>query len=81
MKKNGKWTELEAVEKGIIPKALQIAFNKNPRAYENYLNFARGYRKSYLYWLQSAKREATKQKRIIEIIKLCDSNIKSRDTW
>lgn len=80
-KANGKWTELDAVENGIISKELQIAFNKNPRAYENYLNFARGYRKSYLYWLRSAKRDATQQKRIAENIKLCEFNIKSRNTW
>ncbi|WP_452229383.1 YdeI/OmpD-associated family protein [Lacinutrix sp. MEBiC02404] len=80
-KKNGSWTALDAVEKGIIPEALQLAFNKKPKAFENYNNFAPSYKKHYLYWLHSAKREATKQKRIAEIIKLCDANIKSRDTW
>jgi uncharacterized protein YdeI (YjbR/CyaY-like superfamily) len=80
-KRNGKWTEMDAVENGIIPKELQIAFDKNPKAYANYQNFSRGYRKSYLSWLHSAKREVTQQKRIAEIIKLCDANIKSRDTW
>lgn len=79
--KNGKWTEMDAVENGIIPEGLQLAFDNNQRAYENYSNFSRGYRKSYLSWLHSAKREATRQKRITEIIKLCDANIKSRDTW
>jgi uncharacterized protein YdeI (YjbR/CyaY-like superfamily) len=80
-KETGKWTEMDDVENGIIPKELQKAFDKNERAYENYQNFASGYRKSYLSWLHSAKREATRQKRIVEIIKLCDANIKSRDTW
>ena len=80
-KETGKWTEMDDVENGIIPKELQKAFDKNERAYENYQNFARGYRKSYLSWLHSAKREATRQKRIVEIIKLCDANIKSREIW
>lgn len=80
-KENGSWTELDAVENGIIPENLQIAFNENKNAYYNYLNFAPSYRKSYLYWLNQAKRETTQQKRIAEIIKLCDSNIKSRDNW
>ncbi|WP_400079779.1 YdeI family protein [Winogradskyella sp. R77965] len=80
-KETGKWTEMDDVENGVIPKALQDAFNKNLRAFENYQNFSRGYRKSYLSWLHSAKREATRQKRIAEIIKLCDANIKSRDAW
>ncbi len=80
-KENGKWTEMDAVENGIIPKALQIAFDNNQNAFNNYLNFSRGYRKSYLSWLHSAKRETTRQKRIAEIIRLCEANIKSRDTW
>ncbi|NRD23958.1 YdeI/OmpD-associated family protein [Winogradskyella litoriviva] len=80
-KENGSWTSLDAVEKGIIPENLQIAFNENKNAYNNYLNFAPSYRKSYLYWLNQAKRKATQQKRIAEIIKLCDANIKSRSNW
>ncbi|MCA0132173.1 YdeI/OmpD-associated family protein [Winogradskyella alexanderae] len=77
-KKMGTWTAMDDVENGIIPPQLQKAFDANPRAYENYKNFSRGYQKSYLSWLNSAKREATKEKRIAEIIRLCDSNIKSR---
>ena len=80
-KKNGSWTALDAVEKGIIPEQLQTAFNNNPNAFKNYKNLAPSYRKSYLYWLNQAKRETTKQKRITEIIKLCEANIKSRDNW
>ncbi|NRD19712.1 YdeI/OmpD-associated family protein [Winogradskyella eckloniae] len=80
-KENGSWSSLDAVENGIIPKNLQIAFDAHPNAYQNYLNFAPSYRKSYLYWLNQAKREATQQKRIAEIIKLCDANIKSSDNW
>ncbi|BAO76779.1 YdeI/OmpD-associated family protein [Winogradskyella sp. PG-2] len=80
-KETGKWTEMDDVENGLIPKELKDAFDKNERAFENYQKFSKGYRKSYLSWLHSAKREATRQKRIAEIIKLCDANIKSRDTW
>ncbi len=79
-KTNGSWSALDDVENGVIPKALQQAFNKAPKAFENYNNFAPSYRKGYLYWLNQAKREETKQKRITEIIKLCEANIKSRDT-
>ncbi|WP_405607165.1 YdeI family protein [Polaribacter sp. Asnod1-A03] len=78
-KQNGSWTALDAVEKGIIPNDLQTEFDKNKTAFTNYTNFAPSYRKSYLYWLQQAKREATRKNRIIEIIRLCNENIKSRD--
>ncbi len=80
-KQTGTWTAMDDVENGVIPNDLQKAFDKNQRAFENYQNFARGYRKSYLSWLHSAKREETKQKRIAEIVKLCERNIKSRDNW
>ena len=59
---------------------LQQAFDNNPTAFENYQNFSPSYRKGYLYWLHQAKREATREKRIAEIIRLCAANIKSRDT-
>ena len=77
-KETGTWTAMDAVENLIIPKDLQEAFDEFPLAFDNYSNFSRGYRKSYLSWLYSAKREATRQKRIDEIIQLCLANIKSR---
>jgi len=77
-KKNGSWTALDAVENGIIPEDLQVAFDNNPFAFENYNNFSPSYRKSYLYWLNHAKREETRKKRIEEIVRLCEHNIKSR---
>jgi len=77
-KENGSWSELDDVENGVIPKELQEAFDENKTAFKNYQNFTPGYQKSYLYWLNQAKREATRQKRIEEIVKLCEANIKSR---
>ena len=79
-KKNGSWTALDGVENGIVPEDLQRAFNDDPVALKNYRNFAPSYRKSYLYWLHQAKRSETRQKRIIEIIRCCNENIKSRAT-
>lgn len=80
-KKNGSWSSLDDVEKGLIPKGLQDAFNKNTRAFENFQNFTRGQRKSYLYWLNQAKREETQQKRIVEIVRCASENIKARGGW
>lgn len=77
-KQNGSWTALDEVEKGIIPPDLKVAFDKNPIAFENYQNFAPSYRKSYLYWLNQAKRQETRDKRIAQIIDFCQKNIKSR---
>lgn len=80
-KKNGSWTALDNVENLVIPKELQLAFDANTLAFKNYQNFAPSYKKSYLYWINQAKRPATKEKRISEIIKFCEQNIKSRGDW
>lgn len=77
-KKDGSWKALDDVENLIIPEDLQQAFNNNPTAFKNYNAFSKTYKKSYLYWLNSAKRTATREKRIEEIIKLCNANQKSR---
>ena len=77
-KKDGSWFALDDVENLIIPKDLQRVFNNNSKAYSNYQNFSPSYRKGYLYWLFSAKREVTRLKRIKEIINLCEKNIKTR---
>ena len=77
-KENGMWTFLDDVENLIIPEDIKTAFDKNPQAFENYSNFAPGYRKSYLYWLKQAKREETRLKRISLIIQYCKENKKHR---
>lgn len=77
-KETGMWTEMDDVENGVIPIDLQKAFDMNPAAFENYQNFAPGYRKSYLSWLHGAKRQETRLKRITQIIDRCAANFKER---
>ena len=79
-KETGTWNALDGVENGVIPDDLQQAFNRHPKAFENYKNFAPGYQKSYLYWLFQAKREETRIKRIDAIIAHCEANQKTRAT-
>ena len=80
-KTDGSWSALDDVENLIIPIDLQVEFDKNPIAFSNYNGFAQSYRKSYLYWLNSGKRKATRDKRIAEIIKFCEANIKTRESY
>jgi uncharacterized protein YdeI (YjbR/CyaY-like superfamily) len=77
-KQNGTWESLDAVENLEMPNDLELAFKQNKTALNNYNNFSPSYRKSYLYWLNQTKRVETRTSRIIEIIKLCEQNIKSR---
>ena len=78
-KQNGSWNSLDAVEDLIIPEDLKLAFEKNEIAFENYQNFSPSYRKSYLYWLNQAKKEETRNNRINQIIIFCSQNKKSRE--
>ncbi len=80
-KQNGSWESLDQVENHIMPEDLLLAFSQNKLALENYNNFSPSYRKSYLYWLNQAKREETRKVRVAEIISLCEQNIKSRGTF
>lgn len=80
-KQNGSWVSLDAVENLEMPADLDVAFSKNKIAFDNFNNFSKSYRKSYLYWLNQAKREETRKTRITEIVRLCEQNIKSRDNF
>lgn len=80
-KKNGSWEALDAVENLLIPEDLLFAFEQNKMALDNYTNFSPSYRKSYLYWLNQAKKQETRAIRILEIIKFCEQNIKSRGNY
>jgi uncharacterized protein YdeI (YjbR/CyaY-like superfamily) len=72
------WNALDDVEDCVVPPDLRLAFEKNPQARANYDNFSRTYQKGYLYWLHHAKRQQTREARIREIIRLCQSNSKTR---
>lgn len=78
-KENGSWAALDDVENCVIPEDLKLAFASAHGALENFKNFTRGQKKTYLYWLNHAKRNETRQKRITEIIQYCADNIKYRN--
>ena len=76
-KKNRSWSRLpEAGKTPEMPKELRIALNKNKSAKKNFDNFAESYRKQYLGWLNSAKKDKTRQKRIALIIERSENNLK-----
>ena len=52
----------------VIPSELMEAFKKRPRAYEVFENFSYSHRKEYIEWVDEAKREATKIKRVEQTI-------------
>jgi uncharacterized protein YdeI (YjbR/CyaY-like superfamily) len=68
-KANGEWEAAirrEQVDR--IPPDLEIALRNHPGALSAYRALPDSRKKLYLYWLQKAKREATRQKRILKIV-------------
>jgi uncharacterized protein YdeI (YjbR/CyaY-like superfamily) len=78
-RKDGSWSSRDDAENLIISDDLKKEFAKNKLAFKNFQTFSKTYKKGYLHWIYSAKREETKKKRILEIINLCKQNIKSRN--
>jgi uncharacterized protein YdeI (YjbR/CyaY-like superfamily) len=59
-----------------VPKELKEALEKNKVAKINFYNFAPSYKRIYLIWVLTAKREETKVKRIKEVVKRASENRK-----
>ena len=69
-KENGQWQSAIARENTqIIPPDLNAALRRKKGALAAYRELPDSKKKRYVYWLQDAKREDTRRKRIDEIIK------------
>jgi len=77
-KQNGSWTILDEVDELIIPKDLEIEFDKNPISKDYFYNSSKSFKKIILYWLVSAKTTETRQKRITEIIESAEQKLKPK---
>lgn len=74
-KENGSWTLLDDVEALIVPKDLNEALMKLKRASDHFDAFSKSTKKILLYWVISAKRAETRQKRILEIAQNAEENM------
>ena len=69
-KQNSSWERLYSIEiKMEVPRELEEAFEKNINAKTIYEKLPASKKKQYLYWIKSAKRDETREKRIKETIK------------
>lgn len=66
-KENGSWTFLDAIEAMIVPEDLKEALARYPAATAYFEGVSNSDKKIMLYWVASAKRPATREKRILEI--------------
>lgn len=76
-KKSGTWDALNEVEELIIPADLASALQQNTAAATHFHAFPPSSRKLILDWIQSAKREETRVKRIRETVELAARNIRA----
>jgi uncharacterized protein YdeI (YjbR/CyaY-like superfamily) len=76
-KKNGTWTALIDVQNSVIPDDLQQALNKNKKALSNFEAFPPSSKRIILEWILNAKKQETREKRIIETVTLAAKNIKA----
>lgn len=74
-KENGSWTLLDDVEALIVPKDLNDALTKLKGASDHFDAFSKSTKKILLYWVISAKRAETRQKRILEIAQNAEENL------
>ncbi len=76
-KKDGSWSALDKVEALTMPMELKKVFTKNKKAFANFDLFPGSVKKQLLYWVESAKTETTRRKRITEIVTKAEKNIRA----
>ena len=67
-KENGSWSNLDEVESLTIPNDLKKELLSHKSAAKYYESLSNSVQKMLLYWVVSAKRIETRQKRVLEII-------------
>ena len=77
-KENGSWEILDSVEELIIPEDLMFELSSRTNALEFFQSLSKSIKKMMLYWIISAKRPETRQKRILEIAGCAEKKIKAK---
>ena len=76
-RQNGKWDNAYSSKMvPTIPKDLENALKKNKFAWENFNSFSNSTKLQYIYWINNAKKDETRQKRIIKLVKKSLKKIK-----
>ena len=60
-----------------IPSDLRIALKSNKKAWDNFVKFGPSHRKRYLIWILSARKPATRKRRIAEAVRIISQNVKN----
>ncbi len=68
-KRDGSWEALDDVEKLVMPKELALVLNECKNCEVFFSSLSNSIKKSIFYWLLSAKKEDTKNRRVAEILR------------
>ncbi|MEM6286207.1 MAG: YdeI/OmpD-associated family protein [Bacteroidota bacterium] len=79
-KADGSWTALDDVENLVVPDDLAAALDAHPPARAHWDAFPRSPRRGILEWILTAKRDATRARRIEETARLAQQN-KRANQW
>ena len=77
-KENGSWSVLDEVEALVVPEDLRSAFDDYQGSSEYFDSLSKSVKKQLLYWVFSAKRNETRQKRILQIVENAGQNMKPK---
>ncbi|NDJ77881.1 MAG: hypothetical protein GYB65_16655 [Chloroflexi bacterium] len=76
-KADGSWAALDAIEALEIPPDLAAALDSYPAARQHFEGFPRSVKRGILEWIATAKRPATRAKRIDETARLAQDNLRA----
>ena len=76
-KRRGTWAALDAVEELAVPGDLAAALAADPAAAGLFAAFPPSSRKNILWWIQSAKKRATRAARVEETVRLARDNVRA----
>ena len=76
-KKSGEWEKaLIREDVSIIPDDLKKVLEENIKAKEIFENSTPSIKKQFMWWINDAKKEETRQRRILKVIKMLEKGIK-----
>lgn len=76
-KESGAWDRADERQQPlVVPADLEAALARNKRAHERFCAFAPSHRRAYIAWVIEAKRQATRDRRIREVVKRSAADLK-----
>ena len=74
-KERGQWLKSQQPKKDFtVPQYIEHALQSNDKALSNFRKLAPSYKRQYVGWVDSAKKEETRRRRLAEIIRILEKN-------